>query len=85
MSVHEKWLALVKEIREGAAAHARDQLAQSIVVGPYVGEMSGPGFAIMIGEWRIGWWSDRAQACEEARKIGDAIRNHPVRIGLGDA
>ena len=92
MSVRDRWLSVVKEIREGAAKTARFEVARAILVGPYdgagiekPGEEKGPGFAIFIGEWRIGWWKTRYEACEEAEKLGAAIREHPIQIGLGDA
>jgi len=36
-----------------------------------------------IGEWRIGWWATRSEACEAADRLRDAIQKHTIRALTG--
>lgn len=63
----------------------RRELAQAILVGPYddygvaePGKEKGAGFAIYIGEWRLGWWAERREACEVADGLSNALLFHKV-------
>lgn len=77
----------VAEARSGAVLQFRQQFVKEIVVSLYddrgvakPGEEKGQGFAIYIGEWRVGWWASRREACEVAAMFSDAIRQHPLSI-----
>jgi hypothetical protein len=66
-------------------ARTRDEFTRHVLVAPYddrgvaePGKEHGAGFAIFIGEWRIGWWLTRAEAAEEASKLTHAISEHPL-------
>ncbi len=77
--------SLLDRARDLAIAWAREKLSRSIYIGPYddrgvaqSGKEKGAGYAIYIGQWRIGWWATREEACEEGRKLEDAIKEHPL-------
>lgn len=87
MSLHDRLWACLQETREGAVTWARYKLADSMLVGPYddrgiaePGKEHGPGFAIFLGEWRIGWWKTRNEACDVANQITDAVKGYPLTI-----
>ena len=80
---HDAKRMICREERE----RFREQFSRDIMVGPYddggvaaPGTEKGDGFAIFIGDWRIGWWATRAEACEEASKLEHCILEHrPTR------
>jgi hypothetical protein len=81
----KRWLELEKTIREEAISSFRFALSKELTVGPFndggiaiPGKEKGDGFAIFIGEWRIGWWETRSEACDAADRISGAIKQHPV-------
>jgi hypothetical protein len=72
---------LLDEARDRAVEWIRDKIANTIYVGEYddrgiahPGKEKGAGYAIYFGEWRIGWWPTREEACDEAEKISEAIK-----------
>ena len=86
MTTDQQWAALRAQVQAEMEVSVRQKLAAAILVGPHddrgvaePGKEHGDGFAIFIGEWRLGWWATRAEACEEARKLDDAIVGHKVR------
>ncbi len=92
VSLHDSWLSLVREIRKGAVAHARYHIARGMTIDHYTevtrhngAKGRGEGFSIFFGQWRIGWWETRVEACEDAEKIAGAIKEYPVDVGTGDA
>lgn len=86
MDIEHHWQKLRDVIVRRAQADIRQRLEQAILVGPFndtgvsePGKEKGEGFAIFIGEWRIGWFETRSEACEAASRLGDAIARHPLR------
>ncbi len=69
--------------RDDGARQARAALYRAVIVAPFddrgvaeLGKEQGDGFAIFIGEWRLGWWPTRADACEVAGRLVDAIEGY---------
>jgi hypothetical protein len=86
MRTEELWSELKKQIASEAVAAFREALSHEVLVGPFnddgvalPGNEQGEGFAIFIGEWRIGWFPTRPLACDAADRIADAIRQHPIK------
>ena len=82
-SVDKRWRDIQEIIQDEERERFRSQFCKDIMIGTYnddgvaaPGTEKGDGFAIFIGEWRIGWWSTRAEACEEACKLEQAIMKH---------
>lgn len=78
MNLDDRFHEILDEAAEDEARETRSELAGAILVGPFDDFERGPGFAIFIGEWRIGWWATRVEAALEAMKLGDAVRKHPL-------
>lgn len=85
MSIESLKSDLERAIRDNERIHVREALARSIMVGPYddagvaaPGSEKGPGFAVFIGEWRLGWWATRNEACIVAYGLEHAIKDHPL-------
>jgi hypothetical protein len=79
----KEWKSLVDALRRRAIQSFREALAREILVGPHCDESAiprGHGFSIFIGEWRIGWWSTRGEACGVAETFVDALKGHPVEL-----
>jgi hypothetical protein len=81
----ERFEAILDEVRAQEAVEVRDDLARSILIGPYddrgiaePGKERGDGFAIYIGTWRLGWWATREEACDVGQLLGAALRGHPT-------
>jgi hypothetical protein len=81
--IHERFDEILDEVRTQEAFDVRDDLAQAIKVGPFddrgvaePGRERGAGFAMFIGEWRLGWWATRAEACDVAQLLAQALRHH---------
>jgi hypothetical protein len=85
MESEQIFLQMREKLREDGEVAFREYFARQILVGPFddtgvakPGEAHGEGFAIFIGEWRIGWWKTRKQACDEAQVLGEAIKHIPI-------
>lgn len=86
MIVDELWARLRNQISHEAIEAFRVGFSKEITVGTFSDaglvpskDEQGDGFAIFIGEWRIGWWPTRSAACDAAERISDAIKQHPIK------
>jgi hypothetical protein len=85
MDIDETFKLIQKQLRHEGEINFREYFSRQVLVGPFddtdiakPGEAHGDGFAIFIGEWRIGWWKTRKQACDEAQSLSEAIKLIPV-------
>ena len=71
---------------ERAVSYFKEEFTSAILIDEFSdegvaepGKEKGAGFAIFIGEWRIGWWKTREEACDVAGRFEGAIFQHPVK------
>jgi hypothetical protein len=86
ITTDELYASLKRQIAYEAVSEFREALSREFMIAPFSDcgvvpedKERGDGFAIFIGEWRLGWFATRSEACDVAQRLDDAIRQHPVR------